>query len=49
MGYRQWSATCDEPRNGLFDVEEPIMHEILDALAAGNALDAACGTGRSAG
>jgi SAM-dependent methyltransferase len=49
MGYRQWSATYDEPRNGLFDVEEPIMHEILDALAAGNALDAACGTGRYAG
>jgi SAM-dependent methyltransferase len=51
MGYRQWSATYDEPRNGLFDVEveQPIMHEILDALAAGNALDAACGTGRYAG
>jgi SAM-dependent methyltransferase len=49
MGYRQWSATYDEPRNGLFDVEEPIMHEILDALAVGNALDAACGTGRYAG
>jgi SAM-dependent methyltransferase len=49
MGYRQWSATYDEPRNGLFDVEEPIIHEILDALAAGNALDAACGTGRYAG
>ena len=49
MGYRQWLATYDEPRNGLFDVEEPIIHEILDALAAGNALDAACGTGRYAG
>jgi SAM-dependent methyltransferase len=48
-GYRQWSATYDEPRNGLFDVEEPIMHEILDALPAGTALDAACGTGRYAG
>jgi SAM-dependent methyltransferase len=47
-GYRQWSATYDEPRNGLFDFDEPIMHEILDALPAGNALDAACGTGRYA-
>jgi SAM-dependent methyltransferase len=47
-GYRQWSATYDEPRNGLFDVEEPIMHEILNALPAGTALDAACGTGRYA-
>jgi SAM-dependent methyltransferase len=48
-GYRQWSATYDEPRNGLFDVDEPIVHAILDALPAGNALDAACGTGRYAG
>src|SRR5215472_4079310 len=47
-GYRQWSATYDEPRNTLFDVDEPIMHEILDSLPAGNALDAACGTGRYA-
>jgi SAM-dependent methyltransferase len=47
-GYRQWSATYDEPRNGLFDVDEPVMHEILDGLPAGNALDAACGTGRYA-
>jgi SAM-dependent methyltransferase len=48
-GYRQWSVTYDEPRNGLFDVEEPVMHEILDVLPAGSALDAACGTGRYAG
>jgi SAM-dependent methyltransferase len=48
-GYREWSATYDEPRNGLFDFDEPIIHEILDALPAGNALDAACGTGRYAG
>ena len=38
-GYRQWSATYDEPGNGLFDCDEPIMHEILDALPAGDALD----------
>jgi len=47
-GYRQWSATYDEPRNALFDVDEPIVREILDALPAGDALDAACGTGRYA-
>jgi SAM-dependent methyltransferase len=47
-GYRQWSATYDEPRNDLFDCDEPIMHEILDGLPVGNALDAACGTGRYA-
>jgi SAM-dependent methyltransferase len=45
-GYRQWSVTYDEPRNSLFDLDEPVMHEILDALPSGNALDAACGTGR---
>lgn len=48
-GYRRWSATYDEPRNSLFDVDEPIMHEILDGLPADAALDAACGTGRYAG
>jgi SAM-dependent methyltransferase len=48
-GYRQWSATYDEPRNTLFDFDEPTMHEILDTLPTGTALDAACGTGRYAG
>lgn len=47
--YRAWSATYDEPRNALFDVDEPTMLEILDALPAGACLDAACGTGRYAG
>jgi SAM-dependent methyltransferase len=46
--YRQWSATYDEPRNSLFDSDEPVMHEILDPLPAGTILDAACGTGRYA-
>ena len=47
-GYRQWAATYDEPRNSLFDADEPVMHEIIDALPPGRALDAACGTGRYA-
>jgi len=46
--YRGWSATYDEPRNSLFDSDEPVMHEILEALPAGTVLDAACGTGRYA-
>jgi SAM-dependent methyltransferase len=46
--YRQWSVTYDEPRNDLFDHDEPLMYEILDAQPRGNALDAACGTGRYA-
>jgi SAM-dependent methyltransferase len=45
-GYQVWSATYDEPGNGLFDIEEPIVHEILGSLPPGVALDAACGTGR---
>jgi len=46
--YRQWANSYDEPRNGLFDEDEPVVHEILDGLPAGAALDAACGTGRFA-
>lgn len=45
-GYQVWSATYDQPGNGLFDIEEPIVHEILGSLPPGVALDAACGTGR---
>ncbi len=45
-GYRAWSATYDEPGNGIFAYEEPFVHEIADALPPGVALDAACGTGR---
>lgn len=47
-GYRAWSATYDQPRNSLFDIDEPIVHEILEPLPPGTALDAACGTGRYA-
>ena len=47
-GYRTWSATYDQPGNGIFPYEEPFVHEIIDALAPGVALDAACGTGRHA-
>jgi len=45
-GYRTWSKTYDQPGNGLFPFEEPFVHEIVDALPIGLALDAACGTGR---
>jgi SAM-dependent methyltransferase len=51
-GYGIWSASYDEPGNGLFAIEEPIVGEILDGLLdpqrPGTALDAACGTGRHA-
>jgi SAM-dependent methyltransferase len=47
-GYRAWSATYDDGRNSLFDLDEPYVHQIVDALPPGTALDAACGTGRYA-
>lgn len=48
-GYRDWAPTYDDPSNGLFALDTPIVGEILDALGEGRgreALDAACGTGR---
>ncbi|WP_241562241.1 class I SAM-dependent methyltransferase [Streptomyces hoynatensis] len=44
-GYRIWSRTYDGP-NSAFDIDEPVVGDILDGLPAGLALDAACGTGR---
>lgn len=44
--YAQWAPTYDDPDNGLFAIDEPIIDEILDVLPVGTALDAACGTGR---
>ncbi|GAA3235378.1 class I SAM-dependent methyltransferase [Nonomuraea helvata] len=46
-GYRIWSRNYDGP-NSAFDLDEPFIREIVDALPAGDALDAACGTGRMA-
>ncbi|MFG6199960.1 class I SAM-dependent methyltransferase [Nonomuraea sp. JJY05] len=46
-GYRIWSQTYDG-HNTAFDLDEPFIREIVDALPAGDALDAACGTGRMA-
>nr|WP_238342068.1 class I SAM-dependent methyltransferase [Actinopolymorpha rutila] len=58
--YQQWAAGYDDPGNGLFDLDQPVVEEIVDSLRAGNgvengvgngvgtAVDAACGTGRLA-
>ena len=45
-GYGVWAATYDDPDNGLFALDEPAVNAILDTLPVGDALDAACGTGR---
>jgi SAM-dependent methyltransferase len=45
-GYRAWAPTYDDPDTGLFAVDAPAVDAILDTLPVGDALDAACGTGR---
>lgn len=45
-GYAAWAPTYDDPDNGLFAVDQPAVDAILDTLPVGDALDAACGTGR---
>jgi len=46
-GYTQWAPLYDRP-NPAIDREQPIVHGMLAELNAGDALDAACGTGRHA-
>jgi len=46
IGYETWAATYDEEPNGLFAIDEPAVDAILETLSVGDALDAACGTGR---
>ena len=47
-GYSSWSTSYDAPGNPLICVEEPAVRTVLDEIAPGRALDAACGTGRQA-
>ena len=47
-GYRAWAGSYDQPGNGLIDLEQPVVRDILDSVPRGIALDAACGTGRHA-
>ena len=46
QGYAAWSVTYDQPTNPLIGLEQPIVRSLIDAIPAGRALDAACGTGR---
>ena len=46
-GYTAWAPHYDEP-NPAIDLEEPIARGMIAAAPPGDALDAACGTGRHA-
>ena len=45
-GYKAWAETYDNMPNLLIEVEEPAVRSIVKKFKPGNALDAACGTGR---
>jgi SAM-dependent methyltransferase len=47
-GYARWSTSYDAAPNPLIRVEEPVVRAMIDRTTAGDALDAACGTGRHA-
>lgn len=45
-GYAAWAAVYDSLPSAYIEVEEPVVHALLDQVPPGAALDAACGTGR---
>ena len=45
-GYELWADTYDDLHNPLIAIEQPAIERLLDGIAPGDALDAACGTGR---
>lgn len=47
-GYEAWAPIYDEMSNALIQAEEPLVEAALADVASGEALDAACGTGRHA-
>ena len=47
-GYSEWAESYDEPGNPAIVAEEPVVRNLLSAQPVGEALDAACGTGRHA-
>ncbi|MEO3973682.1 class I SAM-dependent methyltransferase [Streptomyces sp. CAU 1734] len=46
-GYAAWSKVYDSLPSSYIEVEEPVVHALLDRGPVGTALDAACGTGRT--
>ncbi|MEW6271657.1 MAG: methyltransferase domain-containing protein [Thermodesulfobacteriota bacterium] len=45
-GYARWAATYDGAPNPLIRTEQPVVRALIDRARPGDALDAACGTGR---
>jgi len=48
IGYSEWAETYDEPGNPAILAEEPVVRRLFATRPVGEALDAACGTGRHA-
>lgn len=46
VGYAAWAGIYDSLPNFLIEAEQPVVHDLLDRGPIGDALDAACGTGR---
>ena len=46
-GHTRWAPRYDGP-NPAIEIEQPIVHRMIDGARPGVALDAACGTGRHA-
>jgi SAM-dependent methyltransferase len=47
-GYALWSDSYDQPGNLIVALEQAVVHELIQSVPPGRALDAACGTGRHA-
>lgn len=47
-GYAEWAAVYDAPGNPVLLADEPVVREMVARYPVGDALDAACGTGRHA-
>ncbi len=47
-GYAEWASVYDAPDNPVLLAEEPVVREMVAHYPTGDALDAACGTGRHA-
>lgn len=47
-GYDKWAESYDAYPNGLIEIEEPIVRQLLGDVAGKRVLDAGCGTGRHA-